>query len=159
MSNAGEYIYTVIIAAVLSAVLQTILPDKGAAKSMIRLTLGVFLFSVILSPLVKLRIDGALAYISYIETDASTIIEEAQESTTQEIQGVILQNTEAYILGKAADLGADIRVEIALPEDGSYTPKQIKIIGAASPLVKKQLSAMIKSDLGISEESQSWVLA
>lgn len=159
MSNAGEYIYTVIVAAVFSAVLQTILPEKGTAKSMIRLTLGVFLFIVILSPFIKVRVDGMLAYVSNIETDASTIIAEAQENTAQEIRGVILQNTEAYILGKAADLGADIRVEITLQEDGSFTPKWIKITGAISPMAKKQLSAVIKSDLGISEELQTWVLA
>ena len=119
----------------------------------------MFLFAIIISPLVRVRIEGILDYVSYIETDASAIITQAQEGTTEEIRIVILQKAEAYILNKASDLGADINVEITLQKDGSYIPEKIKIIGPISPLAKKQLSEVIKSDLGISEELQTWVLA
>ena len=156
MSSTGYYIYTVIIAAIFVAVLQSILPGKSTIASMIRLTTGIFLFVIVISPLVRVRVDNMIDYISYIQTDATEIIKTAQERSNNEIKKVIKQNTEEYILGKASSLGAEVTVDIILPYDGSSVPERIKIIGPISPMLKKQLSTIIAEDLGISEDMQIW---
>lgn len=158
MSSPREYIYTVIIAAIFVSVLQSILPGKGATSAIIHLIAGIFLLTVVISPLIKIRINRMLDYISCIETDASSIVSSAQNSTLDEIDKVIIQKAEAYILDKANNLGVNIAVEISLKSDGSSIPERIKIIGPVSPQVKKQLSALITNDLGISGEMQTWVL-
>lgn len=159
MSSAGEYIYSIIIAAVFVSVLLSITPDKSIVSSVIKLTAGIFLIIVVMAPLVKVRLSNTINYIENIETDASLIVREAQTDTANEIRFVIKQETETYILDKAADLGAEILAEVTIQKDGSYTPESITIIGAVSPLVKKQLSATIADELGIPEELQVWELS
>ena len=158
MSNAGEYIYILVIAAIIVSVLRSILPGKGVAATTLKLATGMFLVTVVIAPLVKMRFDNMLSYISSIETDASAIITEAQKSSEEEIKTVIAQQTEAYILSRASDLGASIQVEITFQQDVSYIPESVKIIGPVAPLVKKQLSALIANELGISEDLQIWQL-
>ena len=159
MSGGGQYIYTVVTAAILASIIRTILPGKGIASDMVKLTMGIFLVMIVISPILKVRIEGIRNYIEYIETYASKIITDAEENTKREIQNSIEQNTQAYILNKASELGAEILVEITYLEENSYVPHSIIITGSASPMIRKQLSAIIQTELGISEDFQTWKLA
>ena len=67
---------------------------------------------------------------------------------------IIKEETEAYILDKAADLHANLRVEVAVGEDN--LPAAVTISGEASPYARRQIQAMIANDLGISKENQKW---
>ena len=68
---------------------------------------------------------------------------------------IIKEETEAYILDKAADLHANLRVEVAVGEDN--LPAAFTISGEASPYARRQIQAMIANDLGISKENQKWI--
>ena len=68
---------------------------------------------------------------------------------------IIKEETEAYILDKAADLHANLRVEVAVGEDN--LPAAVTISGEASPYARRQIQAMIANDLGISKENQKWI--
>ena len=58
-------------------------------------------------------------------------------------------------MDKAADLHANLRVEVAVGEDN--LPVAVTISGEASPYARRQIQAMIANDLGISKENQKWI--
>ena len=68
---------------------------------------------------------------------------------------IIKEETEAYILDKAADLHANLHVEVTVGEDN--LPVAVTISGEASPYARRQIQAIIANDLGIAKENQKWI--
>lgn len=68
---------------------------------------------------------------------------------------IIKEETEAYILDKAADLHANLHVEVTVGEDS--LPMAVTLSGEASPYARRQIQAIIANDLGISKENQKWI--
>ena len=158
MSDIGQYVYTVILAAVFVGVLLAVAPEKGTIRATVGLVAGSFLVTVVISPMVGLRTYDLNNYFLDIETDASDIIENARLQTEEEIASVIKAETEAYISSIALEYGVDVQVEIGMNKESPYAPEEIKIIGAVSPLVKQRLVSVIEKDIGLSEEAQIWML-
>ena len=95
--------------------------------------------------------DFSLRYMDDAE-DAAAMGENLARDSMADI---IKEETEAYILDKAADLHANLRVEVAVGEDN--LPAAVTISGEASPYARRQIQAMIANDLGISKENQKWI--
>lgn len=95
--------------------------------------------------------DFSLRYMDDAE-DAAAMGENLARDSMADI---IKEETEAYILDKAADLHANLRVEVAVGEDN--LPAAVTIFGEASPYARRQIQAMIANDLGISKENQKWI--
>ena len=159
MSDLGQYVYRVIVAAVFTSVLLAVTPGKGTIAAVIRLSAGVFLLLSAVSPIANSTGNYFLDSVTDIETEADHIIVAAQESRDSEIALVIKERTEAYISDMASGLGANLQVEIAIQTKSPYLPLSIIISGAVSPLTKQRLTSVIEKDLGIPEESQIWKLA
>ena len=159
MSDIGQYVYSVIVAAIFVSVLLIVAPEKGALRSMIGLAAGIFLVIAVLSPFVGLKTNELQNYFEDIDADAADIINDARLRTDEEIARVIKAETEAYISSKALEFGADVQVEIAIKQESPYTPESITIIGAVAPLMKQRLGSVLETDIGLSEESQKWILA
>ena len=75
----------------------------------------------------------------------------------REINAIIIEQLQAYILDKAADLGAELEVEILMPDDGSGQPQGVVLRGAVSPYAKTRLQQIIAEDLDIAKEKQQWI--
>ena len=95
--------------------------------------------------------DFSLRYMDDAE-DAAAMGENLARDSMADI---IKEETEAYILDKAADLHANLRVEVAVGEDN--LPAAVTISGEASPYARRQIQAMIANDLGISKENQKLI--
>jgi len=157
MIEIGRYLYSVIIASLFVSILMAITPGTKAVKGVIKLSTGIFLVIVVVSPFTQNRLSDLIGYVEDIKIDASGIITQAEIYTDTEIAKVIKQQTESYVLDKASDFGAEISVELALNGD-TYFPETITIRGSVSPVAKQQLSKLIADELGISEEMQTWVV-
>ena len=68
---------------------------------------------------------------------------------------IIKEETEAYILDKAADLHVNLHVEVTVGEDN--LPTAVTLSGEASPYARRQIQAIIANDLGIAKENQKWI--
>ena len=158
MSAVGQYIYTVIASAILTSILFSILPENSAITACVKMSVSIFMILIILSPLLKTQLGNIIQYFENIETNSSHIIAQAQAATNDEIRQVIKEQAESYILDKAVALGVDIQVNLTLSSGNSYVPKQVTISGAVSPLIRQHLTTLIAEDLGIPEESQTWIL-
>lgn len=158
MSWFGRYIYNIIVAALMVSILLAITPTKSISASLIRIVVGIFLIMIVIAPATRLQIDDMLNNLSEIDTSSAAIIAEAERYSSARQGQVIKQSVESYILNIASGLGAEISVEIQLSDDFPCTPDSVRLTGPVSPLVKQRLSVVISQDLGIPEESQTWVL-
>lgn len=159
MSAMGEYLFTIVAAALFVSVLQILVTKKTTVSTVIKLVSGIFLLYTVVSPLVAFRVNDTIEHITDIENDASLLIADACISRDDEIRSVIKQNAEAYVLDKALVLGANIQVELTVQNESPYLPEKITLTGAVSPLIKKQLTSVIEKDIGLPEELQIWKLA
>lgn len=158
MSWFGRYIYNIIIAALMVSILLAITPTKSISASLIRIVVGIFLIMIVIAPATRLQIDDMLNNLSEIDTSSAAIIAEAERYSSARQGQVIKQSVESYILNIASGLGAEISVEIQLSDDFPCTPDSVRLTGPVSPMVKQRLLVVISQDLGIPEESQTWVL-
>ena len=62
----------------------------------------------------------------------------AENLARDSMADIIKEETEAYILDKAADLHANLRVEVAVGEDN--LPAAVTISGEASPYARRQIT-------------------
>ena len=95
--------------------------------------------------------DFSLGYMGDAE-DAAAMGENLARDSMADI---IKEETEAYILDKAADLHANLHVEVTVGEDN--LPTAVTLSGEASPYARRQIQAIIANDLGIAKENQKWI--
>ena len=143
MEALRQYVISVVAAAMLCGIVVRLFPN-GSGKQMGKLICGLFLAYTVLSPIS--RVD-----FSKLPDFSLRCMDDAEDSMAD----IIKEETEAYILDKAADLHANLRVEVAVGEDN--LPAAVTISGEASPYARRQIQAMIANDLGISKENQKWI--
>lgn len=155
MSRLGEYVLSVITAAVIVAILCSFFANKGGTFSVVKVVGGLFLTFVVINPLVKLdfsRIDDYLDRFTLEGMEASSF----GENMAREAEGdIIISRVQAYILEKANSFGAQLDVEVVLDQDN--IPVSVKLNGNISPYAKAQIAGMIAEDLGITKEHQLWI--
>ncbi len=123
---------------------------RGSVRTVMRFVGGLLLMMALLRPLTRLRIpDAAWDTASYREavTRAETSLALERENTLR--RGIAAQ-WEAYIEDKAEGMGAQVRAEAELGENGA--PERVTLHGAYSEAV----AAFLVSELGVAKEKQIW---
>lgn len=156
MHSLRQYILTVICVATACGILQMLLSD-GTAASLVKLISGLVVSISILSPLIKEEIFQWDLRFEEIMSDSSAVILQGEATASELIQKRIKEETEAYILTKASDMGVDIGLAVELGNEYPNVPEKLTIYGDVSPYVKRQLTATISKNLGIPEENQIWI--
>lgn len=156
MSRTGEYIFTIVLAAMFVSILRMLLPGKGATSSLMRLAAGAFIVMVTIKPLVDIRIDDMTDYFTIIEADASQIITDAQRQTAYNIAEVITERAEAYISDIALEYGAKIDVHFEIQNISPFSPERVTITGAVSPLIRENISKILEKEFNLPKEVQTW---
>ena len=151
-----EYILSVTAAALICSVIHSLLPGKSSMRTVIKLISGLYLSITVISPLLQLDISDYSDFGIMISNEADAITAEGEKITANATGEIIKTKTQAYILDKAAALGADLQVKTELAETKPYAPTRVVISGAASPYVRRQLTEWISQTLGIPEEAQEW---
>lgn len=153
MGDAAAY---VIRLSALSMMVGLLLPmvSEGTPKLLLRLVGSILLTVTALSPLTDLR------FPELSEWDVSCALQgeaaaAAGEALAQESRNTIIQQrTAAYILDKAAALGAQITPEVELDSHG--LPRSVMIRGDLTGQQRQRLSGIMEEDLGIPKEKQTW---
>ena len=156
MEDMKQYILTIVSVAVLSSVLLKLLNDKSSAYKLIKLMCGIIMVLTIVSPWTKVTIDDYLEGFEWVKRDAAAVQEEGEILVQQKLKESITERTEAYILDKAALLGADISVSITCTTSDVPIPISVELSGNASPYAKSRLRQILSSDVGIPEDKQIW---
>ncbi len=140
---------------VICSIVKTIVGEKTGYGKITSLICGIFLAVTLISPLVDLEISDLIVYPSTIRTDAHNIAAQAYNDSRLQLRTIIKDQTEAYILDKAASINADIQVEIQL-HDEEAIPVGVVIDGNIAPYNKTVLSRYMEETLGLAEDVQIW---
>ena len=157
MELVREYICSVIIAAMICALIKSIFATGGHYK-VLSLLCGLFLSVTILSPFTLIRWDSWFRKITDYELSDGTEASFTGEKYRREaMSAIIKERTEAYIFDKAAQWNESAQVCVSLQNDDIPVPVAVEIRGAFSPYARQQLASMLEKELGIAKENQLWI--
>lgn len=156
MEHIRAYILAVVAAAILCGLVLTLVGKKSTTGAVIKLLCGLFLSLTLIVPLSGPGLLDFSSYESFWENEAQYYASAGQESALDQIETIITEQCQAYILDKAASLGANIQVVIRLSEEDTPVPWEVTVTGNISPYGKSVLKKWIADELGIPEERQIW---
>lgn len=147
---------TGVTCAALVAALSDSLTTGGAVRRVGRLAGGLLLLAAVVKPVLEVDLAALSASSVMLEVEDLPAAEEAGVDLMKTIIG---QETGAYILDKAAELGIpcqEVRVTCAVEENGVPYPQSVVLVGDMTQAQRRELSRRIEEDLAIPEERQSF---
>ena len=157
MGSIQQYLLSVICITIACGIVQQLLTG-GKHTGVVRIITGLMVTITVLHPLVNLKDFSFDLGIDQITSDGAWIVEEGERMAADMAADIIKESTAAYISDKASALGASVSVDVELTENTPPIPSRVTLKGDLSPYVKKQLSAYMQKELGISEDAQIWIM-
>ena len=156
MSEVRGYLLSVVGSSFLVS-LVCAFPQKKGIQRVVTLCGGLFLMLTLVRPVLSFHFGDLAKYLDQYQVD-NAVIDDALKAGQNESARLITEQTEEYILDKAAALGADIHSEVTLASlDESYQyPYSVTITGHWTPQQRQELTLYISEILGIPEERQIW---
>ena len=156
MNDIRQYILTVLSAGIIASIAVRFTAKQQTISKIIKLICSVFLLITVASPIINLKNQDISGYIKSFDADAHDIISDAKYHAEQETAAIITERTQAYIEDKAAGYGAKITAVVSITDPNSLVPDTITVKGSLSPYTKEILQRIIREDLGIQEDKQTW---
>lgn len=150
---AGRYVLSLVTAALIGGIVTGFFPE-GSFRRLLRMLCGVFLLTVVLSPVSALEMPDIGAWLSSLDEEARAAATQGEDYLSGQRQAVICRKTEAYILDKARELGAEVSARVTLNRE--ELPESVALTGSCTPAQKEALTILIEEDLGIPEARQQW---
>lgn len=148
-----QYIISVVAAALLCSLVTGVMPG-GRAKQIIKVVCGLFLAYTVLQGLTGM--EWRMPSLTDIAADDARQAAALGESLGEDAMAqIIMEQTQAYILDKAAALGLALEAEVTLDEN--LVPQAVTLMGQAAPYERRQLQSAIALELGIPKERQQWI--
>jgi len=154
MDGLIRYLLSISASAIICGIAIATADDKSASGAMIRLIAGLIMALTVIAPVVDIDFDDLPVIPTQITLDAQTACALGEEMADREINSIITNELEAYILDKAASVGADIEVELRLED---CRPMEITIRGTVLPGSRQRLQQVLETELGIAKENQQWM--
>lgn len=156
MSGIREYLLSVTASAIVCGIINSICAKKGSAAKLVKLLAGIFMTFSVLQPVLNLPINSRDVLYDVSEVQVDDMVTFGQESAQAAQKEIIKNQAEAYIMDKAEQLNCNLEISVILQKQSPFAPDRVRIKGKFSPYVRSQLSSWIESNIGISEEDQSW---
>ena len=151
-----SYVFSVILAAMISAVVLSIVKSKSACGFIIKLLAGLFVALTVISPWKKFNISDISFYLNDWTFDSASNTYLGTETYNEAVRSSIISKTQAYILEKASSMDASLTVEVTVSDDNPPVPVAVELCGDISPYNKTQMKQFLINDLGIPEDAQKW---
>jgi hypothetical protein len=140
-------------AALLVAAADSLCP-QGPVKGTVRLVGGLVLLTVVLGPLAGgITLDGTDLLADYRAQAAETTAQ-AEQAYERQMETLIAEETAAYIVDKAAQLGAACQAEVWCETggDGVPLPAGVVVTGALTAEQWEELTRSLAEELGLDRE-------
>lgn len=157
MEAIREYLMGVTAASIICACAKSLVGEKGASGKVVKLICGLFLAFTVVRPMTEIQISDFALMTYDVQMEAQAAVSTGEEFVQASLEDIIKAETEAYILDKARELDADIRVEVTVTSGAQPVPETVCINGKLSPYAKAQLKKLLEEDLGIPKEGQLWI--
>lgn len=151
------YLLSITAAALICVVVRRITAGKGAVAKLMKVITGLFMAVTLITPVVQLNFGNVEDYLNDISFDADQIATSGYELAQHEIDAIIIERVESYILDEAERIGIDLEVEVKLSHSEPHRPEYITIRGTLSPYNKRVLTEYITNNIGIPQENQIWI--
>ena len=149
------WLLSLVAAALISAVADALTPE-GAAKKVERLVGGLLLLSVMIRPVSGLDLAERVGEYTPPETE-NQWTEELTAADNLLLERLITDSTQAYIEAQAQSLGGQCRAEVTCLWQGEVpVPFRVEVAGSLSTEQRSALSRVIRAELGIPEERQTY---
>lgn len=155
MEYIREYVISVVASAFVCGIVMGVFP-KGAVKEVVKMICGLFLAFTALSPISRLDFSALTNHGIDFSEDAAQTAAIGEVYSEKAIRDIIKAETQAYILDKAAALGASITADVSLSADEIPVPVGVQVSGVFSPYVRQRLTDILQEELGIAKENQLW---
>lgn len=157
MNEAGQYILSVGLAALIVGILTSFTDNKSASGVLIRMVCGLFLALTVIKPVGNLNFDYLEAFARSYSEAGSTTAANGEAIANDALREIIKQETEAYILDKASSYQCALDVLVTVGEGNVPVPEFVRISGSISPYARGQMQKLIEEELGIPKEQQQWI--
>lgn len=157
MEALGKYILTVTAAAIFLGVLRSLTGKKGGIAALLQLIGGLFLTFTVISPVANIDLDLVFETPWDLAADGSAIAAQGQALSRDQLESIIKEQCESYILDKALTFQADLEVEVTLSQDEMPVPSAVRLRGSISPYAKNALQQWLQDEMGIPKEDQLWI--
>ena len=152
MAGLRGWLLALVAASLICALADALMP-KGAVKRVGRLVCGLVLASAILSPLAGLDVESGQSWLERHLASVEFQRAALEEEVNGQMKVIIEQEYAAYIVDKAAQLGAACSARTECRRDGGlYLPQRVEVTGAVPPPLQAELVQIIVRDLGVPEE-------
>lgn len=156
MSEITKYLFSLVCASIIVSVAITFSSKNAVIGAVIKLLSGLYLVITLVSPLLHIEIEDLTSWFDYMHTDTQMLVVSGEEMSANAMDEIIIEQTQAYILDKAAALKISPSVEVILSENDQRVPYAVVLSGDASPYAKQKLQQIIADELGIAKENQTW---
>lgn len=157
MQSLGQFILSVVGAALIYSILTQIPGMRNKHAGLIKIICGVFMILCVAAPLADISITDMDKWELSFAADANAAAQEGLDQVNEKYKQVIMEQTRTYILDKAKSLGSDVEVSVVLDESALCAPRFVTIKGSVSPYNKQLLSVWIAENIGIAKEDQKWI--
>lgn len=157
MDALGKYILSVAAAAILLGILQSLLGKKSGTAVLLQLIGGLFLAFTVISPVARVDLDLLFEMPFAVTADGNAIAAQGQALSRDQLESIIKEQCESYILDKALCFQADLEVEVTLSRDEMPVPSAVRLLGSVSPYAKQALQQWLQDEMGIPKENQLWI--
>lgn len=145
------YAMTVICAAFILSILSALAPE-GPGKETRRLAGTIFLVLTVLAPLGRSRLP--VLDLTALTREGEKAAQVGKEQYKAAFSAGITERLEAYILTKAAALGLEPQVRVALDPEG--LPQWVELTGDAEAHLREELTGQLARELGLKREDVIW---
>lgn len=156
MEHISKYVLSIVCAAVLSGIVTRLPCQDSLMKKLIQTVVGIFVVFTLIQPFSGIKIKDPASWLEEFSMDAKDAAAEGEKWTNNALQQSIKKQIEAYILDKAAAIGASLEVEVVLSKDSLPVPVAVVLNGDISPYDKVQMAGILERELGITGENQIW---
>ena len=154
MEALRQYVTVLTAAAILCAILTSFLGEKGLSAGLMRLLCGLVMVLCVFRFDWRGKWFNLLDVTDTIRREGELAAASGELESRNAMAASIKAQTEAYILDKAAELGASVQAVVSVNEE--LRPDGAVLTGNVSPYVKSRLSALLEIQLGIAKEALVW---
>ena len=149
MEAVRAWLTSVVLVSVLLSAAQSLIPP-GTVRKAAGFTGGLILLLVLLRPVLGADLEHLELEFDHYQARQ----EELADTQTEAMASIIAEQTEAYILDKAGELGLEVtvRVETRTEGNGIPVPWSAELTGSWS----QALASALETELGIPAERQVW---
>ena len=150
-----NWILAIASCAVVLSVFDLLVP-KGAMKKVSAFVGGLVMLLVMLGPLTKMNFFSLSDFISSLRTEQEDYAQSLLEGNQSLLEKLIAEESQAYILEWAEELGFSCEVTVLCrsTESGLPFPSEAVVTSSAGEAQLSALSERIERELGIAKEHQ-----